>query len=781
MSDSNRSTNHRSDSSAWDDPRVTAYVMQELADDQRASFEAELQSNPSLRDAVTQAQQVTEQLQELFAGETPNALEDQRRQQIMQTSNQSPGASVAATTPVSTAGNTAKPRRLTPWLLAAAATILLACGIAPALNKSRSVARIQPALPQSNPAASVDESTALIENPAGRQTASDNSKLESLNGPALNVLSDSVDFTEGLQAPLHAENKPFSPAIAPGSGSEKSVQLHEAAEEQFAFEGLMVEELTRPASKQLAQKNRELGTIAGKPGRPILSKKLSAGFVTEAKQPTEYYYRNLSQGLNNFSTLSLDQSRYETIVENEFQAVSEHPLSTFSIDVDTASYSKVRRTLLGGGLPVPDAVRIEELVNYFQYDYAAPAADAKHPFAANVTITSCPWNTEHRLARVAIQGKTITRQQRPPCNLVFLLDTSGSMNSPSKLPLVIEGMTMLTKQLGENDRVAIVVYAGSAGLVLDSTPANKHKKIKKALAQLSAGGSTNGGAGIQLAYATARDHFIKDGVNRVILCTDGDFNVGISGTNPLVDLVTEEASGGIFLTALGFGMDNHNDAMMEQISGKGNGNYAFIDTANEARKVLVRQTDATLVTIAKDVKFQLEFNPRLVSQYRLIGYENRVLAKEDFNDDKKDAGEIGAGHQVTALYELVPGDGSGQAKSSVDPLKYQSELQLSEAAAGDDTLTLKLRYKQPDGDTSTLVEFTARDDEQAFENADDNFKFAAAVASFGMQLRHSQFAGDWTLPTVAEVAAANLGSDEFELRGEFVQLVQQAIRLSDGR
>ena len=473
-----------------------------------------------------------------------------------------------------------------------------------------------------------------------------------------------------------------------------------------------------------------------------------------------------------------DGDRFEPLVENEFKQVIEHPLSTFSIDVDTASYSKVRRTLVEGRLPRPDAVRIEELVNYFGYDYDAPAKDAEDPFATDVTITSCPWNEGHRLARVAIQGKRLEPASRPPCNLVFLLDTSGSMNRPNKLPLVIEGMKMLTEQLGKEDQVAIVVYAGSAGMVLDSTPANKKRKIIKALSQLSAGGSTAGGAGIQLAYATARDHFIKEGVNRVILCTDGDFNVGIRSTDELVRLIQEESSDGIFLTALGFGMGNHNDAMMEQISGKGNGNYAFIDTANEAHKVLVHQTDATLVTIAKDVKIQIEFNPRFVSNYRLIGYENRVMAKEDFNNDKKDAGEIGAGHQVTALYELVPVADKNDQDSGVDPLKYQKSRELTEAASGNESMTVKLRYKQPDGDTSKLIELNVVDDEQSFEQSDSDLQFASAVASFGMLLRNSQFAGNWSLKDVIKTAKANLGEDEFQLRREFVELAEKAALLS---
>lgn len=471
--------------------------------------------------------------------------------------------------------------------------------------------------------------------------------------------------------------------------------------------------------------------------------------------------------------------RFDPITDNAFKRVGEHPFSTFSVDVDTASYSKVRDFLTRGNqLPRPDAVRIEELLNYFDYDYTPPSDDADHPFTAHTVVTGCPWNADHRLARIALQGKTMRKDERPPCNLVFLLDTSGSMSAPNKLPLVVEGMKMLVDQLGENDTVAITVYAGSAGLVLDSTKATKQKKIRNALTQLNAGGSTNGGAGIALAYQTARDHFIDEGVNRVILCTDGDFNVGTTGTDSLVRMVEQEAKGGIFLSVLGFGMGNHNDAMLEQISGRGNGNYAYIDTPSEAHKVLVEQTSGTLVTIAKDVKLQIEFNPQQVSSYRLIGYENRVLAKEDFNDDKKDAGEIGAGHSVTALYELVPaGVEADAAKPLVDDLKYQSRPELTAAANSNELMTLKLRYKQPDGDTSSLVEFPVIDDDLQFENSDSNVQFAAAVAGFGMQLRRSEYAGSWTLADVIEVAQAAKGEDLNGLRTEFVQLAQIASRL----
>jgi Ca-activated chloride channel homolog len=471
--------------------------------------------------------------------------------------------------------------------------------------------------------------------------------------------------------------------------------------------------------------------------------------------------------------------RFDPLTDNSFKLADVEQLSTFSIDVDTASYSKTRDFLTRANqLPRPDAVRIEEFLNYFDYDYLPPANDDKHPFSAHAVVTSCPWNAQHRLARIALQGKTMSKAERPQCNLVFLLDTSGSMDEPNKLPLVIEGMHMLLKQLDNKDRVAITVYAGSAGLVLDSTPAKKKKKIQTALSELKAGGSTNGGAGIALAYATARDNFISDGVNRVILCTDGDFNVGVTGTDSLVRMVEQEAKGGIHLSVLGFGMGNHNDAMLEQISGRGNGNYAFIDTPNEARKVLVDQTNATLVTIAKDVKLQVEFNPKLVSAYRLIGYENRVLAKEDFNDDKTGAGEIGAGHAVTALYEIIPvGVDSKLIPPKVDELKYQKQPEPSAAADSGEMFTLKLRYKAPDSDVSTPFDISVKDTGGDFKDADAEVRFAAAVAGFGMQLRRSEYTGNWTMQDVIQTAEAAKGEDPFDLRAEFVELARKAAQL----
>ncbi|HYH86873.1 MAG TPA: VWA domain-containing protein, partial [Pyrinomonadaceae bacterium] len=366
---------------------------------------------------------------------------------------------------------------------------------------------------------------------------------------------------------------------------------------------------------------------------------------------------------------------YAKIDENPFLEAARAPLSTFSIDVDTASYSNTRRFLTEGRLPPKDAVRIEELVNYFSYDYPQPAGSA--PFSVTTEVAECPWNAKHKLVHIGLQGKRVSNEDMPPANLVFLLDVSGSMNAPDKLPLVKSALRMLTGQLGARDRVAIVVYAGSSGLVLDSTPGDRKGEIVGALERLQAGGSTNGGDGIQLAYRVAQDNFIQGGTNRVILATDGDFNVGVTGDDALVRLIEEKRRGGVFLSVFGFGTGNLNDSMMEKLADKGNGNYAYIDGDAEARKALGEQVGGTLVTIAKDVKIQVEFNPRLVAGYRLIGYENRLLADRDFNDDTKDAGEIGAGHTVTALYEIVPA-GQKVENPGIDELKYAQTPQATE-------------------------------------------------------------------------------------------------------
>ena len=467
-----------------------------------------------------------------------------------------------------------------------------------------------------------------------------------------------------------------------------------------------------------------------------------------------------------------NEESYDHIVDNPFLGVMQNPLSTFSIDVDTASYSNLRRHLLNRQRPPRDMVRIEELINYFPYSYAQPTGE--DPFAVHVEIAQCPWEPEHRLARVGLKGREIPQDQRPASNLVFLLDVSGSMADANKLPLVQSSMKLLVNRLTEKDRVAIVTYSDSASLALPSTPCNQEATIIKAIEALHAGGSTNGAGGIQLAYQTAEKSFLKEGTNRVILATDGDFNVGITNQGDLVRLIEEKRKSGIFLTVLGYGMGNLKDSTLEKLADKGNGHYAYIDDLKESNKVLVEQLSGTLVAIAKDVKIQVEFNPGQVSAYRLIGYENRVLAAEDFNNDKKDAGEIGAGHTVTALYELVPVGKKADLAPPVDPLRYQISTSLTDAAFTEELLTLKLRYKQPHGDTSKLLEIPVKDSGNRYSKASPDFKFAAAVASFGLLLRQSPYKGNATWDSIVELATEAKGEDKGGHRAEFIELVNIA-------
>ena len=507
----------------------------------------------------------------------------------------------------------------------------------------------------------------------------------------------------------------------------------------------------------------------------------SAGVVgTQQASNATAPHANTSKGPTGLFTVHDEEAggteSYAKIDENPFLETSRAPLSTFSIDVDTASYSNTRRFLNEGQLPPKDAVRIEELVNYFSYDYPQPAGSA--PFSVTTETADCPWNSKHKLVHIGLQGRRVSMEDMPPANLVFLLDVSGSMNAPNKLPLVKSALRMLAEQLSSRDRVAIVVYAGSSGLALDSTPGDRRGEITAALERLDAGGSTNGGEGIQLAYRVAQDHFIQGGTNRVILATDGDFNVGVTSENDLVKLIEEKRKSGIFLSVLGCGMGNLKDSTMEKLADKGNGNYAYIDTASEARKVFGEQIGGTLLTIAKDVKIQVEFNPRMVAGYRLIGYENRLLADRDFNDDRVDAGEIGAGHTVTALYEIVPA-GQKVENPGVDELKYAQGQPPSQGASGSELLTVKLRYKEPDADESKPLNVGVADSRASFENASENFKFAAAVAEFGMLLRDSRYKGQASYDAALELARASTGADLHGYRAEFVKLVETAKSLSE--
>ena len=467
---------------------------------------------------------------------------------------------------------------------------------------------------------------------------------------------------------------------------------------------------------------------------------------------------------------------YHRFDDSPFLLTATNPLSTFSVDVDTASYANVRRFLRSGSLPPEDAVRIEELLNYFPYDLEPPTG--ADPVAIHADVGEAPWNRTHRLVRLALKAREIEQAGRPPANLVFLIDVSGSMQQAEKLPLLKRAFRTAVENLDPRDTVAMVVYAGASGLALPSTPASDPEAIFAALDALDAGGSTNGGDGIRLAYAVARENFVKGGVNRVILATDGDFNVGVSSEGELTRLVEQEATSGVFLTVLGFGTGNLKDSSLEALADRGNGNYAYIDSLTEARKALVEQAGSTLVTVAKDVKIQIEFNPAKVTGYRLLGYENRRLEDRDFNDDTKDAGDMGAGHGVTALYEIVP-SGAEVPGSSVDPLKYRTPT-ATEAASSNELLTVKVRYKDPEGDTSRLLSRVVTVDAGIAPAHAADFDFAAAVAGFGMLLRDAPQKGSVSWAMVRDLASRGLSRDPGGWRIQFTELIGKAEALRSG-
>ncbi|HEV2805860.1 MAG TPA: von Willebrand factor type A domain-containing protein [Chthoniobacterales bacterium] len=572
-------------------------------------------------------------------------------------------------------------------------------------------------------------------------------------------------------SPATKQNAPAAPVEAI---PEPTVEM------DFAQQPIAPETTVAPPSldkfvEEQASRGRDLGAIrknrnfalnpSAPPPAPMPMKRSSAagaGETAENEPPPRYR--------QDFNTAT-----YDKVEENPFLPAATNPLSTFSIDVDTASYANVRRFINSGSLPPKDAVRVEEMINYFSYDYREPEGDK--PFSIGLDSTSCPWEPSHRLLRIGLKAREVANEKRPASNLVFLLDVSGSMMPSERLPLVKQAMRLLVDKLSERDRVAIVIYAGGSGLALKSTPGNEKETILRALEELQAGGSTNGAEGIELAYKVAADNFIKGGVNRVILATDGDFNIGVTNQGDLIRLIEQKAKTGVFLSVLGVGADNLKDSTMQKLADKGNGNYAYLDSVDEARKVLVQQINGTLITIAKDVKVQVEFNPARVASYRLIGYEKRLLRKEDFNNDKVDAGEIGAGHTVTALYEVVPaGPGANDPAASVPPvdsLKYGPN-KTDTTNGSPEMVTVKLRHKKPDGDVSELTERSFTDDGSKFENAAPDLKFAAAVAEFGMLLRDSQYKGKGTLGAVLEWAQEGKGADRAGYRAGFIEMARKA-------
>ncbi len=486
-------------------------------------------------------------------------------------------------------------------------------------------------------------------------------------------------------------------------------------------------------------------------------------------------YRNRKRESQQIQQVNVNQVNYtfddESYVgedENSFKHVASAPLSTFSIDVDRAAYSNVRRYLNNGHMPPPEAVRVEEMINYFSYDYPQPVEE--HPLAIYTEVADCPWNSAHKLMHVGMQAKDLSKEELPLSNLVFLLDVSGSMGDMNKLPLVKRSLNLLLEELRDEDRVAIVVYAGAAGVVLPSTRGSNKEKIREALNNLSAGGSTAGGQGIRLAYDIAEKNFIKGGNNRVILATDGDFNVGISSEGELEKLISERRKTGIYLTCLGYGMGNYKDSRLEVLADKGNGNYAYIDNIQEAEKTLVEEFSGTMFTIAKDVKIQIEFNPQFVQAYRLVGYENRMLEAEDFNDDSKDAGEVGAGHSVTALYEIIPTGFESEFLKDVDKLKYSR----SEASVIGEMATVKVRYKRPDEEESVLFDVAVGSEVTSFESASENLRFASSVAMFGMLLTDSKYLQNVDYGKVVDLAESARTNDDQGYKAEFVRLVKSA-------
>jgi Ca-activated chloride channel family protein len=492
---------------------------------------------------------------------------------------------------------------------------------------------------------------------------------------------------------------------------------------------------------------------------PQSSASVAAQVQRQIRHPSERLYRE----------------QYQRPQDHRVIRVAENPVSTFSIDVDTGAYSNMRRWLNQGQLPPEDAVRVEEFVNYFDYEYPLPG-DSGTPFLVNTEIAPSPWNPNTHLLRIGIQGYKVPKQQLPASNLVFLVDVSGSMQSPDKLPLLRQSLSMLTHELDGNDCISLVVYAGASGVVLNPTSGSNKATILAALQQLEAGGRTNGAAGIRLAYQLAQQNFRPDGVNRVILATDGDFNVGLASTNELIDLIQRKREAGIALTTLGFGTGNYNDHLLEQLADEGNGNYAYIDRLSEARKVLAEELTATLMTIAKDVKIQVEFNPATVTEYRLIGYENRILNEEDFNNDRVDAGEIGAGHRVTALYEISLSD-SGYRR--LPDRRYDTTTDESarrETSLGGEIAHLRIRYKLPDQSVSKLIESPIMRSSvlPGIGQASDSFRFAAAVAAFGQILRGGQYLESWDYGDIADLARHSRGNDPFGYRSEFLQLISLA-------
>jgi Ca-activated chloride channel homolog len=704
------------------DPKWTAYVLGELDAKDRAEIEQLLETSAEARALVDELQMATTMLKDEFTGQSPVALNAAQRAEIR---------------------TAAEPKvrrwagiRIATWAAGfAAAGLILVATVTPSLLRSRQSAN---------------------------QTAA---ALTVQNLPVTPVTVPPPVQQQNIRAKSQPQlsDKEAAPQIAQ---TESGAELQQNKKEDELRSDLS-KDFRREADSLQVNEFKALGGVlngVAEERAPAAAARAVAPLAAAPPPPVDRTFRP-----------SFNTEAYDRITDNPFVRVSQDPLATFSIDVDTASYANVRRFINQNQLPPKDAVRIEEMINYFSYDYPQPTGP--HPILAQMEAASAPWSPQHRLVRIGIKGKDLNLSRRPSSNLVFLIDVSGSMEPPEKLPLLKNAMKMLVQNLGENDRVSMVVYAGASGMVLPPTSGDRKQIILRALDNLEAGGSTNGASGIQLAYNLATANFIRGGTNRVILATDGDFNVGVTNQGDLIRLIEEKAKSGVFLSVLGFGLGNLKDSTLEKLADSGNGNYAYIDTLNEARKVLVEQMGGTLVTIAKDVKIQIEFNPAQVNAYRLIGYENRVLRNEDFNNDLKDAGDMGAGHTVTALFEVVPA-GVDIAVPGVDPLKYQTPSAPVRSSSTRETLTLKIRYKDPEGSESKLMEVPLVDSGKSFASASTDYRFAASVAEFGMILRDSPYKGNASIGAVLDMAEGSKGQDRNGYRDEFIGLVNRVRSLA---
>ena len=788
-----------------DDPRLTAFALGELEGEDLAAVEAALRDDPAARAAVAEIQATAAQLENALGAEP-----------------MVPAAAVAKPDPYVKKGkllNFPQIYYVVGGLAAAAFAVLVAYREQPPAMPLVKFAEKKSYVMVNMPTVTA-ESAAKNEADRGRvdamaMVAGQAVADQKQDDPALRPVAAPQN---GIVVALPAARSPAPDRFGYSTDSDARRQT-QSDQLRLAMAGKDKETQKAKTGSRPDPSPTSMAAIGGNLNQvqrtPLTSEVKSAEFLAEtnAQRPTEVvlyaggvgrvadrsYLKNPAPPAGAMGKLESNTESYAYQHDNDFQGAAENPLSTFSVDVDTASYANLRRFLSEGRLPPPDAVRVEELVNYFPYHYAPPRTtddnkDAlRAPFAASMEVADAPWAPGHRLVRIGLKGREVSTAARGAANLVFLLDVSGSMDEANKLPLVKESMRLLIGKLRADDRVAIVVYAGASGLALPSTPVAKSREILEALDALAPGGSTNGAMGIQLAYDIAKANFVTGGLNRVILCTDGDFNVGVTSEGELARLIEEKAKSGVFLTVLGFGMGNYKDATLEKLADKGNGNYGYIDTRREAEKLLVEQVNGTLLTIAKDVKLQVEFNPAQVASYRLIGYEDRLLKKEDFNNDAVDAGEIGAGHTVTALYEIVPaampqamGEGSGvMGAPAVDPLKYtavsagqdriaENRNSKLETRNSRELLTLKVRYKEPAGAVSRKLEFPLTDGGARFAAASADFKFAAAVAEFGMILRDSPHKGSGTLADVRTWAEAGTDGDVGGYRSEFALLVRQA-------